>query len=191
MIKSLTLGALLGGIIVFVWSAASWIVLPWHATSLRPFQNEDAVARMIAENVPQSGVYAYPLSRTEGMTPEQKKAAEATGVEKMKKGPFLFVSVRREGFESLTGLYAIGVLGAMIEAFLLTWLLLQTRPRSYWGRVIFVVISALSGAVIIALPEWNWWSFSTAYTATVFGDVVIGWFLAGLVIAKFAAPKTA
>jgi hypothetical protein len=47
----------------------------------------------------------------------------------------------------------------------------------------------LTAGVVCFLPYWNWFDFSTAYTAASIVDLAIGWFLAGLVIAKFAAPK--
>jgi hypothetical protein len=76
---------------------------------------------------------------------------------------------------------AIEILGAL----LLTWLLLQTTGLSYWRRVAFVTTAALAVAVLAALPDWNWLGFSARYTAIVTTDMVLGWFLAGLVIARF------
>jgi hypothetical protein len=35
------------------------------------------------------------------------------------------------------------------------------------------------------VEEWNWFSFSTAYLMMELGAIVIGWILAGLVMAKF------
>jgi len=40
------------------------------------------------------------------------------------------------------------------------------------------------------LDEWNWWGFSNAYIAMQLGVLLIGWFLAGLVIAIFVRGKT-
>ncbi len=40
MLKSLVLGAILGGLTAFIWSFISWSVLPWHEKQLRSFQND-------------------------------------------------------------------------------------------------------------------------------------------------------
>ena len=78
----------------------------------------------------------------------------------------------------------------VLGALLLTWLVLQIRAPGYGARVGFVVIAALAGGIICHLPNWNWWGFSTSYTAVTLADVVVTWLLAGLVIAKVTAPKS-
>jgi hypothetical protein len=74
--RSLLLGALLGGIIAFLWSWVSWDVLPWHENQMYSFQNEDSVGRVIMDNTQQSGMYLYPAGGAQpGMSREQRKAA--------------------------------------------------------------------------------------------------------------------
>ena len=60
MLKSLVLGAILGGITASVWSFISWSVLPWHERALHSFQSEDEVAAVITSHVPVSGNYLLP-----------------------------------------------------------------------------------------------------------------------------------
>ncbi len=55
---------------------------------------------------------------------------------------------------------------------------------SYWGRVAFVAGIGVAIGVAGSLPEWNWYGFSTVFTAFEMGDVIVGWFLGGLVLAK-------
>jgi hypothetical protein len=54
----------------------------------------------------------------------------------------------------------------------------------------FIVTAALAVGVIAVLPNWVWWHFSTRWTLVTMTDIVVGWLLAGLVIAKVAAPKS-
>ncbi len=89
MLKSLVLGAILGGLTAFVWSFISWDLLPWHEKQLRSFQNEDEVSAVIAAHAPESGNYLLPTGPSqEGMSPDQKKAAQEIRMQKMQKGPF-------------------------------------------------------------------------------------------------------
>jgi hypothetical protein len=106
----------------------------------------------------------------------------------MKKGPIMIAAVRRGGFGSFGRAMTIQVLSLMAAAFLLTWLLLQTRGLSYARRVAFLGIAGLAGSVIVDLPNWNWWGFSGAYTAVNLADFTLTWLIAGLVIAKVARP---
>jgi hypothetical protein len=50
--RSIVLGAVLGGVTVFVWSAVSWMLLPWHESSMKSFADEAAVAQVILDNAP-------------------------------------------------------------------------------------------------------------------------------------------
>jgi hypothetical protein len=191
MTKSLLLGTILGGLAAFVWSSISWEVFDWHEKSMLSFQNDDEVSAVIASHAPQSGVYLLPGTPSqEGMTAEQKKAAQAAVIAKMQKGPIVFAAVRTAGFGSYTRGLIIQLLSLMAAAFLLTWLLLQTNGLSYAKRVVFLGVVGLASSVIVDLPNWNWWGFSGAYTAVNLVDFTLMWLVAGLVIAKVAKPRT-
>jgi hypothetical protein len=190
MLKSLLLGTILGGLVAFLWSFVSWELLPWHEKALLTFQDEDAVASVIEAHTARSGTYLLPGGPSqEGMTAEQKKAAEKVQIEKMQKGPVMFAAVRQGGFGSYARGLITQVLCLMAAAFLLTWLLLQTRGLTYGRRVVFLAVAGLAASVIADLPNWNWWCFSGTYTAVNLADYTLTWLLAGLVIAKVAKPR--
>lgn len=146
------------------------MALPWHGKTMNAYKDEAKVAEVILANTDASGVYFLP-SKDESQ---------------MAKGPILFGAVRRGGMQGMTVPMIISCLIDIIGAGLITWLLLQTSGRSFMGKVGFVVIFALAAGVVCLLPEWNWWGYSTGYTAVAVMDLVVGWFLAGLVIAKAA-----
>jgi hypothetical protein len=192
MMKSLLLGTLLGGVVAFIWSSVSWEVLPWHEQGIYSFQNDEKVSAVIASHSTRSGNYILPgRPPMEGMTPEQKKAAEGTQMARMQRGPMMFAAVRRGGF----GSFAKGLIAQFLilaaGAFLLTWLVLQTSGLSYGKRVVFLAVVGLAASVVSDLPNSNWWGFSGAYTAVMVADSTLTWLLAGVVIAKVAKPQTA
>jgi hypothetical protein len=192
MTKSLLLGAILGGIVAFLWSFVSWSMLPWHESGIASFQDEDAFGRAVLEHTTGSGLYGYPGNPpTVGMTKEQKKAAETATFEKMKKGPMVFAAIRRDGYNSYVQGICIQLGIQILAAFLLTWLVLKTGASTYWGRVIFLTVAGLAAAVISDLPNWNWWGFSGSYTAVMVIDTALTWFIAGLVIARVTRPRMA
>jgi hypothetical protein len=192
MVKSLALGAVLGGITAFLWSFISWELLPWHEKQLHSFQNEDEVLAVIASHTPQSGNYLLPTGPSEeGLSADQKKAAQEIRIQKMQKGPLMFAAIRKEGFGSFPKTLIAQVLYQMLAALLLTWMLLQTNGLSYARRVAFLAVAGLTASVIADLPNWNWWGYSGAYTAVNLIDYTLTWLLAGLVIAKVAKPRPA
>lgn len=173
-------GTVLGGIILFAWGAISWMALPWRESTILPFTNESGLAQVIVAGAPRSGMYMLPSAH------RGDNAAQAAAQEQMMKGPMVFASVRLGPMGSMGGLMATQVAIQLASALLATILLLHARPMAYGGRVLFVVGIALAVGVAGHLPEWNWWSFSAGYTMLDIADLVIGWGLAGLVIAKVA-----
>jgi len=188
--KALLLGTVFGGLAAFLWSSISWGLLGWHEKPLHFFQNEDEVSAVISTHAIQSGVYLLPRGPSQkGMNAEQNKAEQAAVMAKMQKGPIIFAAVRSGGFGSYGQAILRQLLSLMLAAFLLTWLLLQTRGLSYGRRVLFLAVAGLAASVIVDLPNWNWWGFSGSYTAVNLVDFPLTWLIAGLVIARVAKPR--
>lgn len=171
MIGMLLLGALAGGVAAFVWGAISWMALPWHRATFASFRDQEAVARVIAENAPRSGLYGIPAE------------SDADADARMKSGPLVLAVVQLRGFGS------VGL--AMLRAFviyaaaslILSWLLLQAPLPGLLARATFVCLAALAGTVICRVTDWNWHGYPASYTIVSVADVAIGWFLTGLAIA--------
>ncbi|MGQ0810273.1 MAG: hypothetical protein ACT4OO_03495 [Nitrospiraceae bacterium] len=188
MLKPLVVGGLLGGLVLFVWGAVSWMVLSWHLTTLEKFADETAVAAVLTLTARQPGVYIFPNEHKPdpAMPKNQPQVAEEADRNRVQQAPFMFAAVSPQGSGSMGAALWVQLATQLTGAFLGTWLVLQTRGLTYFGRVSFLVILALTAAVLCHLPYWNWWHFSTSFTAVACADLLIGWFLAGLVIAKVA-----
>ena len=191
--KQLALGSILGAIVLFVWSALAWMVIPWPDEPLRAFTNEDAMAQAFTASAPRSGNHLLPNlpKRTPGMTDQQYAAAEKAMADRWGRGPIVFAAVRLEPFGSFGAALVIQFLTQLVLAVLATLLLLQTSGLSRAGRIAFV---AAIGVIIFVgghVDEWTWWSFSNAYMLMQFGAIVIGWVLAALVISTFVLGKAA
>jgi hypothetical protein len=176
MAKKLVLGGVLGGVVLFVWSAISWMVLPWHNATIHQFANGDAVAQSVAANAPASGVYGYPN--------QNDTDAEA----KMVSGPFLFVAYKTGGMKSMATPLIEHFLTLLVVALLATWLVGKTAGLSYWGRVIFITVMGFTAAVFCIFPNWTWLSFDSGFVMAEMADTTIGAFLSALVIAKVGTP---
>lgn len=192
MIKQLALGTILGAIVLFVWNALAWMIIPWPGEPLRHFTSEDAIVAAIKANAPRSGNYLIPNEpqRLPGMTEEQYQKAMKDAEDRMNNGPNVFAVVRLEPM-SIGKAMVIGFLTNVIAVLLACILLLQTDRLSYRGRVAFVAGLGLLVFLAGHLDEWNWWGFSNAYTMMTFGAVVIGWIFSGLVMSIFVRGKSA
>ena len=187
MSKQMILGTVLGGIVLFVWGAIAWMFIPWPGQPLRAFKNEDAVTQAIIANAAQSGNYLMPNADQKGLTAEQQQKA----MEKMARGPIVFAAVRLEPFNSMAKPLVSQFLTQLLVALLGTLLLLQTSGLSYKSRVIFLTTIGLIIFVGGHMDESTWWSFSNAYMLMQFGVLVIGWFLASLVMSAVVRGRAA
>lgn len=192
MWKPIAIGSIVGGVIVFIWGAISWMLLPWHLTSMQQFRSEWVMSKTIALSAPKSGIYILPNVYTHeaGLSKEDLKKHIQEGKEKMKNGPLVFASVQLEGkdFESPAP-YIGSLIIQIVGAFGISWLLSQTRQLSYFKKVGFVTAIGLIAGILAYLPTINWWGFPVGYVTVQMLDLIIGWFLAGLALAKIVPTR--
>ena len=190
MQKSMIYGALLGGLALFVWGFVSWMVLPWHMTTLTKFKDEGTVAQAIAANASIQGIYLLPNPHKHdpSLSADKQKAEEVESMKLMVNGPFMFASVTPQGGKGMNAALLIQLLTDVIGALLATMLLLKTRGLNFVQRLGFVLGLAVMIFVSAHVHYWNWWRFPTDYTMVALADLLIGWTLAGIVIAKLTAP---
>lgn len=198
MNKTLVKCAILGGIVVFVWGMVSWMVLPWHMMSMKRFDDESAVARTLQNNTSESGVYVLPNfykgdkmssgahgSKGSGYEAPSTMDRMKSGKEAMRQGPFVFAMVRKEGMNPDSAApFIAGLIVQIIAAGFITWLLMMTKAMSYMRQVTFVATIGLIAGLIAIMPHWVWCGFPFGFAAMGTIDLIIGWFLGGLVIAK-------
>jgi len=173
MIRQLTLGTIVGGAILFLWSAVSWELLSWHRSAFRSFSNEDTITAAIVTGAPAPGMYSIPGN-----------LESAPNLEKLIKGPFVFAAVRPGAMAPPATMFAGHALIQFAAAFLATLLLLQARGLGFIGRTLFVTGIGLTGGIAAFLPEMTWWSFAPGYTLVNVADLTIGFALAGVALAK-------
>ena len=179
MATRLLRGAVLGGTIVFLWGAVSWMVLPWHAATLRAFAKEDAMVDAIERSTLQSGVYFLP-------EPHGPRAQQPPKAPDESPGPSMLAAIRLTAADARSPWFSLGgLLIAMLGALAMGAFLSTTVPGlAYWARVRTIVLVAFLAGLLTRVPDWHWWGFSGDYTLLGLLDLVIGWFLGGLVIAR-------
>ncbi|MCB1106983.1 MAG: hypothetical protein KDK76_02685 [Chlamydiia bacterium] len=161
----------LGSLIVFIWSSLSWTVFPFHQWTFKSFTHPNAVVRVIEQNARESGVYMIPSCENHGDVED---------------GPLILSAVRLEGINPNMGKeIAFHFLNILIGTALIGALLKKCAPslRRYGARVLFVLLFAFAGALLNQVPLWNWHFFSASFVFMGILDQVVGFFLAGLVMA--------
>lgn len=180
--KKFIRGAVIGGVIVFLWCLLSWMLFPWHKQMFKQFEDERSVAEVICNNASASGIYLLP--NTFAYDTATADDTVQSGLMMMHNGPTMFASVQVNGMPQTTARpFVVSLLLQVVGAAIVTWMVLQTKLR-FKQKVVFVTLYGIAVGLLGVLPAWNWWAFSPIYTLYLFANLVIGWFLAGLAIAK-------
>ena len=188
MVRILIAGVL-GGAVYYVWGMMVWMVIPLHAPTVNQFPNEDAVIEVLTAQNLETGVYSAP-----GFADESDMSnPDSEFNKKHAKGPIFSVYYHADGSppmptSMLLNGFLINFLAAAIAACLLSTVA-GGCCGSYLNRGGFVTGLGVFVALIGHLSYWNWMYFPLDYTLGFVVDVVVGWSLAGLIMAAVVRPE--
>ena len=175
-------GALIGGLIFFVWTNISWMAIGWHNSYMSAVPNEDGFAESIRTEIPESGLYFVPWHDGTSDWDEVRKKTE--------RGPFALMMITPQGKSmSMVLPMARSLILNCVLATLATWLLLQTSGLLFFRRVLFVASVGLIGSGWLVFANWNWWGYPDTYLVVNLIDLGIVWSLVGLGLARFVAKE--
>ena len=175
---------LLGGVVMFVWGAVSYQLLPIGEMGVQSLPNEAVLAPMLKENVPGKGLYFFPAFDDKDQSAEaaaefeKRIAAGPNGILVINPGAGRGMTTTTLGME-----FGSNVVAAMLCAMLLS--------RYCGGVVCRTVAGAAIGGITwlsLSVSYWNWYEFPTDFTIGQGLGEVIGWGLTGLAIA-LVLPK--
>ena len=175
-----------GGIVLFIWGAVSHMALGVGESAFKPLPNEMAVVSNLKANISEPGMYILPgMDMTHPQTSEEQAAWTA----KYKEGPNALIIYNPTGVTPFSpgqlGIELISdILAALIVALMFTWLV-----PSFSKRVVFAALFGLAAWLSIVVSYWDWYRFPTEFITGELIEQVVGWFIAGLVMAFIVRPK--
>jgi len=182
------LAAIAGGIVVFIWSAMSHMALGLGSAGIRTLPNEERMAQAIRGVVTEPGLYFFPgMDPSRKMTPEEERA----WTERYRRGPSGLMIVQPGGRDPMEPTQFVvellaDILAAGVAAFLLAGL-----GGPLLARAGAVGLLGLFEWADLSVSYWNWYKFPTLYTGAALVEQVVGWTLAGLVMALMLRPRPA
>jgi hypothetical protein len=177
----IALAALVGGIVVWMWSAIAHTVLPIGTMGLSGLPDEAPVVAALAEHVPEAGLYYFP-DPGHHATDEEMEAWQ----ERYATGPAgLLAYVPRGGEPMMPRQLVAEVVANVLAAGVAAWLATLVAG-GYWRRVAVITSLPVFAWLAVSASYWIWYSFPFAYSTGEAIDLVVGFFLGGLVIAKLA-----
>ena len=138
-LKTLAKGALIGGLVFFVWTNISWMAIGWHNSYMSAVPDEVVFAEAIRAKIPASGLYFIPWHDGSSDWDEVRKKTE--------QGPFAYMMITPGGKSMSMAPFMIrSLIWNCLLALIMTWLLRQTSGLSLVGRVGFVGAVGLTGS---------------------------------------------
>lgn len=186
MVKKLVLSSLLAAIVLMVWGFISWALLSDRLGIVRELPNEEAVRTALADNVPDSGVYFFPMTGFQGSEEEQ-----SAWQERHTRGPIGLLYYRSQGVTPSGLVMLWGFLHFWISAMIAGLIVLIASRPGYGQRVEIVFFVGFFAAFSIYVSDSVWWYVPWSFTIYAVVVTAIGWTLAGLVLGKLLAPRTA
>src|SRR5437867_1581679 len=102
MTKKILFGGLIGGIVLFIWGALSWMVSPLHKTTTKPLPGGDALRIAFRLAVKELGVYFFPgYEHRDNMTKEERAQAEKDWQTRYHEGPHGLLIYQPHGAEPM------------------------------------------------------------------------------------------
>jgi len=189
MTKKAIVGGLLGGLTLFVWGAISHMALPLGEAGVRtiPAPAEDAVVAALKGAMSERALYIFPGLDMKHAGEAEQKAWQA----KYDAGPAGIVVFDPKPEGSMPRWLGIELAGTILAALMAAIVILHV-PASVGllRRALLVALLGLLEGFDIDVSQWNWYSFPTAYMLAQLVDHVVGWFLAGLVLARVCRDRT-
>ncbi|HKE04879.1 MAG TPA: hypothetical protein VKE91_12530 [Blastocatellia bacterium] len=175
------LPGILGGLLVFIWSAFAHMVLPIGQMGLKGIpNNEGPVLDAMKSNIQRPGIYFMPgIDMSRKPTDAELNALYA----KAEAGPTAFLVYHPTGAKAMTPGQLIRQALFNIVCGLIAAFIISATVASLTTRAVMITLMGLFAWVEVNLPYWNWYRFPADFTFGAGLDIVIGWLLGGFLIA--------
>lgn len=173
----LILATLLGSLTMFIWGGFSHVVL-FIGIGFTPLPGEAGIKEVLKTNIAGEGLYFFPGKDVRSTAKEHKVVAE----DSFRTGPIGILGYRPIGGNPFSsGKLIIQFLGNVLSV-LIAVQIASLIHAGYWKRVLTVTHVGLLTCSAVTSIYWNWYEFPTIFFTAQILDMVIGFFLAGLVI---------
>ena len=180
------LAGVLGGIAMFVWTSIAHMALPLGEAGIGEIPNESVVLSAMQSSIGEkTGLYIFPgLGLGKNASREEKNEAMKQMQQRIAANPSGILMYHPPGRQFAFGKsLAVEFSTEVLQAILVIWLLAQTRIGSFAGRVGFVLIAGIMGAITTNVSYWNWYGFPGVYTASYMLIEIVGFLFVGVIAA--------
>jgi uncharacterized oligopeptide transporter (OPT) family protein len=174
--KRTLLGAIVGGIIIFLWQFLSWGIGNFHYKAQQYTPNQEAIMATLAANLPEEGGYFLPTTPPTASREEMEKS-----MKEMEGKPWASIQYHKSFEMNMAMTITRQLIVDILTVWLFIWIIGKFRISSFTS----IFFSSLAVGLIIFLNEpytgniWYKWFDIMAFL----GDCIASWGLAGLCLA--------
>lgn len=171
--KKLIIGALVGGILLFIWQFLSWTVLNLHYNAYQYTDKQDAIMSFLSTQIEKEGQYMLP-----SLPPDATREAHEAAMKTMAGKPWALIQYR----QSMDTNMGSNMIRGLIVDMLIVGFFCAIISRMNSLNFIAIFISALFVGMIVFfnVPYTNHIWFKGFDLMAYFIDCIVGWALIGI-----------
>jgi len=181
---------LVGALIIFIFQAMSWMVLPIHKDAMKYTPAEEGIMTALNSGLNEHAVYHIP-GNPPGISKDREEEIRVSMIGK----PTALIIYNPATEDNMAKSMLIGYILNFIAVWLVV-LIINLAPQTFNTfslKFALTMIFAMFTLMQSTLMAWNWWNTPWHYLSGEAIDLVISWALAGIWIAWFMgrSAKTA
>lgn len=164
---------------MFTWGGLSHLVI-FIGAGFKPLPNEEKVIQTLQTSIPEKGLYFFPGKDFRHTTRDQETAFQR----KFRSGPVGILVYRPVGGDPIS---PAKLISQLISNFLSVWIaafITSFIVAGYWTRVWIVTLLGALSCVAVSMIYWNWYEFPDSFFWAQVADMLVGFFLVGLIVSK-------
>ena len=171
MNSKMLIGAVVGGLIVFIWQFLSWALINFHKGEQKYTPNQDTILQVLSTQLGEEGTYFLPNTPPGTSSEDQQKAMES----QMGK-PWAQISYHKSMSTDMGMNMFRGYLTDVVAVLLLIWLLMKIPTLNMQTDVLSCIVVGVIGYLTTEYTNSIWFEKNTLPDLL---DAVVSWTLCG------------
>ena len=180
--RNILIGALVGGVILFIIQSISWMVLNLHAKANQYTPKQTEIMNFLNQQITEEGEYFLP-NHPETATMEEAMAA----MDAMEGKPWAKISYHKVMDTDMTMNMVRGLLVNIVTVGLLCWILVRLNLPTFNTILLASLFTGLIVFLNAPYTQHIWYESFDIWAH--FADMVLGWGLVGLWLGYFLRRK--
>lgn len=170
------IGAIVGGLLIFIWQTISWTVLDIHRPSQDYTPNQDSIMHFLNTHLEKEGGYLLPTV-PKGTSFEEANKAGEKGIGK----PWATIQYHRSFTLTMSDMYmnmVRGLIASMFMVWLLCWILGKWEKTSFANVFLACLFTGLIIYIYEPYSQFIWYKIFDIRAHLL--DALAGWGLCGI-----------